>query len=350
MFCIPVLRMIGSKVSFATPPGRDEHMWKFCYIFPTAVLACITVQSTCFAFQPPASASVAEDDTKATPASPPAVLADLLKEGTPLNQQGTIVLDKPHNRLLLKTEVACNNCLLEMFCCLKQTKEHESILSLDGRAHVVHIGLLALGMQPGKPVTFTPEFKPPSGQTIKIFVNWVDTDGRLNRCDGRDWMQRSVSRYYSQKLPAPPPGVKLPLMELRFDPYNKEILWFGQMNPQQRDKLLALWDDANYRKAIQQFYKDSQPTPMDAEFVFAGSYQYTPEGTNEKLYAAEGGQLVCVANFASSTIDVREASSADDGVQSYEAKPDKVPPRGTPVIVELVPVPDDAASAGPKKQ
>ena len=91
---------------------------------------------------------------------------------------------------------------------------------------------------------------------------------------------------------------------------------------------------------------------MSAEFVFPGSYEFTPEGGDKKFYAAEGGQLICVANFASSVIDVKEASSADDGVQSYEADPESVPPRGTPVIVELIPVKKAKSSdttATPKK-
>ena len=94
---------------------------------------------------------------------------------------------------------------------------------------------------------------------------------------------------------------------------------------------------------------------MTAEFVFAGSYKFRPEdfeGTGKLLpevYAAEGGQLVCVANFASSMIDVREESSASDGGQSYEALKGKVPPRGTPVIVELVPAKAAAKNEQPKK-
>lgn len=273
----------------------------------------------------------------------PPQLADILKGPTPLNRESTVFLDLKKKRVLLRTEVACEDCLLEMFCCLEQTKEHESVVWLRGKAFTVHSGLLALGIEPGKPVVYTPEFKEPSGPAINIFVNWIDENGKLQRQDAREWMRHSVSRYYSQPLAAPPPGVELPLMELRFDPFNKEILWFGQMTSAQRDKLLTLWDNADYQKAIRQFYKESQPSPMTAEFVFAGSYKFRPEdfeGTGKLLpevYAAEGGQLICVANFASSMIDVREESSASDGGQSYEAVADKVPPRGTPVIVELTP-------------
>ncbi len=267
----------------------------------------------------------------------PDQLKSMLQGQTALNQEQTAFLDLKKKRVLLHTEVACNDCLLEMFLCREQTKEHESVVAFRGKAYVIHAGLLAVGAKPGKPVTYTPEFKAPTGQPINIFVNWVDDNGKLQRCDARKWMRHAVSRYYSTKLPNPPPGVKLPLMELRYDPYNKEILWYGQMVVEQRDKLLELWDDKQYQAAINGFYKDSQPTPMVADFVFTGSYEFSPEDSDRKIYAAEGGQLVCVANFAESIVDVREASSAEDGGQSYEADPDTVPPRGTPVIVELSP-------------
>ena len=62
-------------------------------------------------------------------------------------------------------------------------------------------------------------------------MNWVDAEGKLHRqgCSV-SWMRTSVSRYFSQSLPQPPPGIKLPLMELRYDPFNKEILWYGAMS------------------------------------------------------------------------------------------------------------------------
>src|SRR6516164_7266589 len=52
-------------------------------------------------------------------------------EPIPLNKQGTVLLDKKNKRVLLKTQVVQQNRSLELFCCLKGSKEHESILSLE---------------------------------------------------------------------------------------------------------------------------------------------------------------------------------------------------------------------------
>lgn len=284
------------------------------------------------------SPNVEPEDEGPAPLPPLSGKLQALVESTvSLNPEKTVFLDKANNRLLLRTHVVCEDCLLEMLCCPEQTKEHESLLSFRGRVSVVHSGLLALGAKQGKPASFDPEFTAPTGQQIDIFVNWTDADGKFHRKDARSWMRTSVSRYYSHPLPKPPPGVKLPLMELRYDPYNKEILWYGQMSDEQRTKLLTLWDDKSYHAAIEKFHSESQPRPMKANFVFAGSYHYSRVEGGPEIYAAEDGYFVCVANFAASLIDVKEPSSANDGGQAFEGWKGRVPTKGTAVILELVP-------------
>ncbi|MCA9049943.1 MAG: hypothetical protein KDA89_14505 [Planctomycetaceae bacterium] len=267
----------------------------------------------------------------------PKPLQAMLAEGTSLNPENTVFLDLPKRRLLLQTRVVCEDCLLEMLCCQQGTKEHESILIINGKAATVHAGLLALPLEAGTPVSYSPDFKAPNGPVINIFVNWMDADGKLQRKDVRSWIRHAVFRYYSHKLNGPPPGVELPHMELRYDKFNKEILWYGPMSDEQRRALLALWEDAEYRKAVETFYRDGQSRPLTADFVFAGSYYHTDPESGTKYYAAEGGYLICVANFADALLDVREQSSANEGTQSYEAWKGQVPPRGTPVVMELVP-------------
>ena len=94
---------------------------------------------------------------------------------------------------------------------------------------------------------------------------------------------------------------------------------------------------------------------MTADFVFAGSGFYTetspPEIEGEPAqtvtrYAAEGGEVVCVANFQAATIDVAERSSADGQGVLYEAATERIPPEGTAVLIVLAPRPDPAAKPG----
>src|SRR5260370_33495138 len=144
----------------------------------------------------------------------------------PLNKNGTVLLDKKGKRILLKAHVALRKGTLEMLCCLKQTKEHESILSLDARAQEVHAGLLLIDARPGKPVQYNPEYQPPTGQKIEIFVNWTDETGKAHRAAAQSWVRQAVNRFYVVKMDALPNGLELPKnTELGFDRKLKELSW-----------------------------------------------------------------------------------------------------------------------------
>ncbi|MBL8818921.1 MAG: hypothetical protein JNL58_23030 [Planctomyces sp.] len=287
-----------------------------------------------------------EDPEKPAPLKPlPPQLAELIKDATSLNPDGTVFLDVKGKRAILRTEVACTNCILEMLCVPEGIKEHETILRLRSKAWVVHTALVGMGVEPGKPATFSPEFIQPSGTTIRIYASWVDADGKLQRQDVRSWMRHNIHRYFAAPLKSPPPGLELPYKELRYDRFNNEVLWYGPMSEQQRDDLLSKWDNPDYIKAISQFFEQSKSRQMTAEFVFAGSGFYKDPESGKEFYQAEGGFLICVANFADAMIDVREASTSSDGSQTYEAWTEKIPPENTPVLLELVPVPEQPNAA-----
>lgn len=261
----------------------------------------------------------------------------------PLNAKKTVFLDKDGGKLVLQTEVVFRAGLLEMLVCLKQTKEHESILSLDSEARVVHAGLLALGAKVGSPVQFLPEFQPPSGQVIEIWALWQDADGKWHRENAQRWVRHATRKYFIAELDALPEGLKIPeSSDLRYDPKHRELLWFGIMSDKQRDELLSWSKDAGYQAAVKKLHGIAQVKPMTAEWVFTGSSFFVDEQTGQQFYRAESGDLICVANFASATIDVRERStdSGEEGL-AYEAWEERIPPLRTKVRVELVPVKDE---------
>ncbi len=269
----------------------------------------------------------------------------------PLNTRRTILLDADGGRVLLKTKVVLRGGVLEMLCCLKQTKEHESILALDGEARIVHAGLLAIKAETGKPVKYFPDFEPPQGQRIDVFLQWTDSKGKLHREPAQNWIRRAVHRYYVVPLESPPKGLKIPEDSgLRFDDRHGELIWYGPMTDKQRDRLLALSKDKAYRAAIRTFHEQTQTRQMEAHWVFAGSEFYVDEQTGEKLYMAENGDLICVANFPSATLDVSIASTAS-GEQNllYEAWTERIPPVGTEVTVELIPVKEVKAEDKPRQ-
>jgi len=271
---------------------------------------------------------------------------------TSLNKQRSVLLDRHGKRVLLKSKVVLREGLLEMLCCLSQTKEHESVLAVDARAFVIHAALLAVGAKPGHPVQFSPKFEPPSGQTIDIFLQWADEKGKLHRVKAQQWIRHATHRFYAAQLKKRPPGLTIPKMsELFYDERNKELSWFGHMTKDQRDQLLELSKDAQYRKAIRGFFQQSQPKKMKHEWVFAGSDTFVDEETGEKFYEAEQGDVICLANFPSAMIDVGAQSSASGKSNLlFEADTDKIPPVGTKVTIELVPAISKKSAADKTKK
>ncbi len=280
----------------------------------------------------PAQDQTAKSETK-KPAKP-----------VPLNKQGTILLDAANKKVILKTQVVLRDGFLEMFLCRKHTKEHESVLAIDGRALDIHTGLLAIGAEPGHPMIYKDEkYTPPTGQKLKIIVKWEDKEGKPHEANAKTWIRSATRRYFVENLDSLPAGVKIPEnSDMRYDKKFKELAWFGPMTENQRDFWLKKSDDKAFQKVVKSIYKRTQPHEMTADWVFAGSGFYVEtEGPDKgkKYYKAEGGDVICVANFPTAMIDVNEEStSSGEANLVYETWTERIPPLETPVTVEISPI------------
>ncbi|MDA1016895.1 MAG: YdjY domain-containing protein, partial [Planctomycetota bacterium] len=302
-----------------------------CWQFTVVTIACFVAPLA--AQDQPTKTSTIGDPPAEKKAQPAPKLV-------PLNRGKTVQLDLKGRRLLVTTKVVLRDGVLEMLVCRKQTKEHESILAVDSKAYVIHTGLLALGSKTGKPVQFQPEFRPAHGQEIDIYFQWTDKDGKPQRARAQSWIRKNTRRFYVKELAKLPQGFKMPEdSELKFDGKHKELLWYGTMSAAERDRLLKLSDDKNFRKLINEFHAMSQPQEMTARFVFTGGSFYVDEETGQRSYLPESGEVVCVANFPSAMIDIAEKSSAtEDQGLLYETYTERIPPIDTEVLVELIPV------------
>lgn len=99
-----------------------------------------------------------------------------------------IWFDPKERRLVLRTRVALTDGYLEHLLCLVQTKEHESILATEAAPRLIHAGLLLTGAEPGHPVRFVPKFETPTGSAIRIDLEWIGKDGKVERADAKDWV------------------------------------------------------------------------------------------------------------------------------------------------------------------
>ena len=67
-------------------------------------------------------------------------------------------------RVVMVGQVCLREGQMEMFACLKNTKEHESVLAVPTEAFVVHAALMAVGAEPGNPARFRPKYQPARGR------------------------------------------------------------------------------------------------------------------------------------------------------------------------------------------
>lgn len=93
---------------------------------------------------------------------------------------------------------------------------------------------------------------------------------------------------------------------------------------------------------------DRTKAPLDRPWVFAGSVLYSDPRTKQMAFAADEGDLITVANFASAILDLPYRSSSSDAERAYVANPERIPPVGTPVTLYLAPDPVKPAS-GPAR-
>jgi hypothetical protein len=121
---------------------------------------------------------------------------------------------------------------------------------------------------------------------------------------------------------------------VRFDPEYKAAT--GQIID-----IYVLWKDAEGNKhqaRAQDWIKNIKTqAAMTHDWVFAGSGFWKDEETGKEHYKANGGDLVCVSNFPTATLDLPVESSQANDELMFEAFAKNVPPRGTKVRVVFIP-------------
>jgi hypothetical protein len=188
-----------------------------------------------------------------------------------LDPTSRVWADRKNKRLIVDGYIALDNGPLEMFACIAGTKEHESIVAVFSKAYVIHAGLLAVGAKQGRPVQWEPEYQPPTGSEIQVFVLWKDEEGKRHHIDSRKWI--------------------------------REI--------------------------------GTEDKTLEPNFVFAGSMMYKDPETGKEFYQAESGDLICVSNFTTATLDVPIKSLETNSLLMFATFSERIPKRGTPVRLVL---------------
>jgi hypothetical protein len=75
--------------------------------------------------------------------------------------------------------------------------------------------------------------------------------------------------------------------------------------------------------------------PMEWDWVFAGSKLVKDPESGQESYLGDGGDLICVANFMTSTLDVAVRSDAANAGLVFDAFTERIPRRFTPIRLVL---------------
>jgi hypothetical protein len=118
-----------------------------------------------------AHAAAAEPVAEVAPADPHPELRRL-------SETDEIWLDLPGKRVIVGGKIAIAEGAIEVFACPAGSKEHEAIVATRCPARLVHAGLLAIGLEPGNPVSFDPAYVPARGPEVTVRMRWRAADGQ----------------------------------------------------------------------------------------------------------------------------------------------------------------------------
>jgi hypothetical protein len=91
----------------------------------------------------------------------------------------------------VECEALAVNAPLEFFVCLNGTNEHESVLRTGVRPSDLHAALLAIGLKPGEPMSYsaaTNKWLPPHGPPLRLSVEF-EKDGKTVEYPAYRWLR-----------------------------------------------------------------------------------------------------------------------------------------------------------------
>lgn len=203
-------------------------------------------------------------------ATAPAEEADAHPDLKRLSRTEQVWIDPVRKEVVVGGSIALAEGPIEVFACPRGTKEHEAIVAVRASARLVHTALLAIGLEPGRPVSFQPDYVAADGPVVSLRMRWTDADGKVRESRAQDWIRNTAT---------------------------------GRV--------------------------------LESDWVFAGSELWRDPQDGRQYYQADGGDMICVSNFPTAMLDLPIESTQGDDALLFEAFPDRVPPRGTPVEMIL---------------
>ena len=90
----------------------------------------------------------------------------------------------------------------------------------------------------------------------------------------------------------------------------------------------------NAREMVRNFHTEEL---LQTDWVFGGSQLVHDPASGEDIYYGDGGEMLCLSNFATATLDLPIKSSADAELLMYRAVTESIPPLNAKVYLVLTP-------------
>lgn len=121
-------------------------------------------------------------------------------------------------------------------------------------------------------------------------------------------------------------------------------------------RIVVLWTDEEGKRhakdARQWIRKLGSDEHLDINFVFAGSKIWSDPESGDEKYLAESGDLICVSNFSTATLDIpMQSSQVNDGLM-FAAYTDRIPEEKTPVrlVLQVIDPEEEESKEKPKDE
>lgn len=111
-----------------------------------------------------------------------------------LSPRDDVWIDAARKQVVVGGVVCLDKGPIEYFACPRQTKDYESIVAVRSSARLIHAALLAIGLQPGTPVSFDPDYKAATGPVVDVTMRWKDKTGAEQRQPAQEWIRDTRSQ------------------------------------------------------------------------------------------------------------------------------------------------------------
>lgn len=115
-------------------------------------------------------------------------------ELTRLSPADDVWVDAGRKEVVVGGVIALDRGMIEVFACPKHTKEHEAVVATSAAARTVHAALLAIGLEPGRPVSFDPDYTAAQGPAVSVRVRWTADDGTPREVAAQEMIRSTTTK------------------------------------------------------------------------------------------------------------------------------------------------------------